>query len=177
MKPIGEFVLDVQWANARGHDMDIWAMRCQKCGERFATIKEWVERGGPTTCPVGGDPRAPTPILSATPRAKRPKLIYVSGPLTTGQLTANVRAALDIGKALIDRGYAVVVPHEKLLTEILHPMSYDEWLNYDFRIILCCDALYRMPGESHGGDEEVKFAQKNGIPVYTSLDLLCAIER
>lgn len=110
-------------------------------------------------------------------RTKRPKLIYVSGPLTTGQLTKNVREALDIGKTLIDRGYAVIVPHEKLITEILHPMSYQEWLDYDFRIILCCDAVYRMPGESHGGDAEVKFAVSHGIPVHYSLDMLYACER
>lgn len=102
----------------------------------------------------------------------RPALIYVSGPMTTGQFTANIRRGLDVGKALIERGFAVVVPHEKVMTEILHPMTYAEWLDYDFRIILCCDAVYRMPGESHGGDAEVAFARKHGVPVYFDLDLL-----
>jgi hypothetical protein len=107
-------------------------------------------------------------------RPVKPKLIYISGPLTTGQLTANVRRALDVGKVLIDRGYAVIVPHEKLLTEILHPMSYEDWLAYDFRIILCCDGVLRIDGDSHGGDREVAFAVKNRIPVFYSLDTLYA---
>lgn len=110
-------------------------------------------------------------------RTPRPPLVYISGPLTTGMLTANVRRALDIGKALIERGFCVIVPHEKLLTEILHPMSYDEWLAYDFRIILCCDAVYRFEGASHGGDAEVRFAKENGIPVYFDLDLLISDQK
>lgn len=108
---------------------------------------------------------------------RRPPLIYVSGPLTTGQLTVNVHEAIKVGKALIDRGYAVVVPHEKFLTEVLQPESYNYWMEYDFKIILCCDGVYRMPGASRGGDAEVAFAMECGIPVYFSFDTLFAEQR
>lgn len=107
----------------------------------------------------------------------RPPLVYVSGPLTTGMLTKNVHEAIKVGKQLIDRGYAVIVPHEKFLTEVLQPESYDYWMEYDFKIILCCDAVYRMPGESRGGDAEVAYAIESGVPVYFSFETLFAEQR
>jgi nucleoside 2-deoxyribosyltransferase len=106
---------------------------------------------------------------------KRPPLIYVSGPLTTGDTIANIRHAIHAGAVLIERGYAVIVPHEKALgMELLYPQSYDEWLAYDFRCILTCDAVLRIPGASKGGDAEVAFARERGIPVYYSFDTLVA---
>jgi len=103
-------------------------------------------------------------------RLRRVPLIYVSGPLTTGHMTSNIRSALEIAHDLMLRGYVVIVPHEKaLLMEMLHPMSYVDWLRYDFRRILACDAVYRMPGESRGADLEVRFAKSRGIPVFDSL--------
>jgi nucleoside 2-deoxyribosyltransferase len=101
---------------------------------------------------------------------KRPPLIYLSGPLTTGDTIGNIRRAVELGAALIDVGYAVIIPHEKAFCmEMLRPKTYDEWLEYDFRCIACCDAVFRMPGESRGGDAEVSFAGRNRIPVYYTL--------
>ncbi len=105
----------------------------------------------------------------------KPPLIYISGPLTTGDTIANIHNALDAGDALIRRGFVVIIPHEKALCmEILHPRSYSEWLAYDFQCILHCDAMLRLPGASKGGDEEVAFARANGISVYYSRDTLYA---
>lgn len=102
-----------------------------------------------------------------------PPLIYLSGPLTTGDTIGNIRKAIELGAALIDIGYVVIIPHEKaLLMEMLNPKSYDEWLDYDFKCILRCDGVFRMPGESRGGDAEVGFAHQNGIPVYYSVQRL-----
>jgi hypothetical protein len=111
------------------------------------------------------------------PRRPRPPLIYVSGPLTTGNAIVNIRAALDVGWLLRERGYAVIVPHDHLLAELVHPVSYAASLAYDFRLIRCCDAVYRMPGASVGADAEVEFALRQRIPVYWSLDTLCAEQR
>lgn len=104
----------------------------------------------------------------------RPPLIYVSGPMTSGlDPFGNIRRGLDAADELIRLGYVVICPHEKALgLEILHPRSYDEWLAYDFRCILECDAVYRMPGASTGGDAEVEFARERGIPVYFSPGML-----
>jgi hypothetical protein len=103
-------------------------------------------------------------------RLKRVPLIYVSGPLTTGHVPSNVRCALDVAHELMQLGYAVIVPHEKVLSmEMLHPMPYIDWLRYDFQCILSCDAVYRMPGASRGASLEVRFARSRGIPVFTKL--------
>jgi len=108
---------------------------------------------------------------------KRPTLIYVSGPLTTGDTIGNIRRAVDVGNTLIERGYIVIVPHEKALClEIMHPRTYEQWLAYDFKCIRRCDALYRMSGTSAGGDAEVAFATRNSIPVYFFLDTLFCCE-
>jgi nucleoside 2-deoxyribosyltransferase len=103
-------------------------------------------------------------------RLHRVPLIYVSGPLTTGHTPTNIRNALETAYMLMTSGYSVIVPHEKaLLMEALYPMSYVEWLRYDFKCLLACDAVYRMPGASRGADLEVRFAKARGIPVFTTL--------
>lgn len=104
---------------------------------------------------------------------ERPSIIYVSGPLTTGDnLPRNVAKAISVGCKLIARGYVAIIPHEKLLTEVLRPHGYEYWIEYDFRCILCCDALLRIPGASVGGDREADFARNHGIAVYTDMEKL-----
>jgi hypothetical protein len=103
-------------------------------------------------------------------RLHRVPLIYVSGPLTTGHTPTNIRNALETAYMLMTSGYSVIVPHEKaLLMEALYPMSYVEWLRYDFKCLLACDAVYRISGESRGADLEVQFAESRGIPVFSQL--------
>jgi nucleoside 2-deoxyribosyltransferase len=100
-------------------------------------------------------------------------MVYVSGPLTTGCQTDNIRAAVKAGVELMAEGYVVIVPHEKAgLTEVLYPQSYEAWLAYDFKCILRCDAVLRLPGSSKGADAEVGFAHNHGIPVYYSIKSL-----
>lgn len=107
----------------------------------------------------------------------RAPLIYVSGPLTTGPTIENVRRALDTGWELIRQGYAVIIPHEKALAmEMLHPMTYEGWLTYDFRCIDSCDGVYRMAGKSRGGDAEVEYAIERRIPVFFSFDTLASYQ-
>jgi hypothetical protein len=103
--------------------------------------------------------------------------VYVSGPLTTGMLTANVRRALDAATALLERGFAVYVPHTNILWELVHPASYEDWITHDFEWVTACDVVLRLDGESHGGDREVALAVNRGITVHRSLDMLFACER
>lgn len=107
---------------------------------------------------------------------KRPTIIYVSGPITTGgNVPVNVRRGIEAAVAIMDRGYVVICPHEKALgMEMLAPRTYEDWMRYDFLCIEACDAVYRMPEPSVGGDREVAYAQKLGRPVYYSLDTLFA---
>lgn len=40
------------------------------------------------------------------------------------------------------------------------------------RLLECCDALLRIPGESRGADLDVALAQELGLPVYRAIDEL-----
>ncbi|MBD8536813.1 DUF4406 domain-containing protein [Plantibacter sp. CFBP 13570] len=45
------------------------------------------------------------------------------------------------------------------------------------RLLQHCDAVLRLPGESSGADTDVAIARERGIPVYTDLSEIPAIER
>jgi hypothetical protein len=108
-------------------------------------------------------------------RAK-PLIVYVSGPMTTGgNFPVNIRNGIEAAAVIMEHGYVVICPHEKALgMEMLHPMSYDDWMEYDYKCVEVCDAIYRMPAASRGGDLEVAYAAKLGIPVFYSFDTLFA---
>jgi hypothetical protein len=44
------------------------------------------------------------------------------------------------------------------------------------RLLQHCDAVLRLPGESSGADADVAIARERGIPVYTDLSEIPAIE-
>lgn len=112
----------------------------------------------------------------------RPTIVYVSGPMTTGDnFPVNIRRGIEVAVLLMDRGYVVICPHEKALgMEMLAPRSYEDWMRYDFLCVQASDCVFRMsdgfgnPLPSKGADREVEFARAHGIPVYYSLDTLIA---
>lgn len=106
----------------------------------------------------------------------RRTLVYVSGPLTTGMLTANVRRACEAGAALLRHGYAAIVPHTNVLWECIEPLTYDDWLRHDLELIRHVDVVLRLPGDSHGADVETEWAAVLGKPVYSSLEALLAAD-
>jgi len=53
---------------------------------------------------------------------------------------------------------------------MVHPNTYDKWMEWDFAWIDVCDCLLRLPGESRGADLEVEHAKLRGIPVFYSID-------
>jgi hypothetical protein len=113
----------------------------------------------------------------------RPTIVYVSGPMTTGNnFPLNIRRGIEAACTIMEKGYVVICPHEKALgMEMLAPRSYDAWLQYDFRCIEASDVVYRMsdgrgiPLPSHGGDAEVAYARKLGRPTYYSFDTLFTV--
>lgn len=105
---------------------------------------------------------------------KKPTLVYVSGPISTGNVQHNCRAGIMAARIIMERGYVVISPFESILSDMVEPWPYEKWLEYDFRAILCCDAVYRIPGVSPGADKEEAFAYSQRIPVYHSLDTLFA---
>ena len=103
--------------------------------------------------------------------------VYIAGPISLGDQEENVRHAGDVGKRLLARGFAVMIPQ---LTHLIDPdgvygtEGYVRWLESDFSFISVCDAVLRLPGDSRGADAETRFAESLGIPVFTSIDDLQA---
>lgn len=105
------------------------------------------------------------------------KRIYLSGPYTKGDPAVNTKNAIDAATELLDKGYAPFCPHLTHFWHIMHPHSWQEWMDYDMAWVEVCQALLRIPGESKGGDIEVARARELGIPVYFSLDELLEKEK
>lgn len=103
-----------------------------------------------------------------------PKLpmVYVAGPISTGDYIRNVRAGIDVATRLLRNGIVPFCPHLSAFWDLIEPVSWDEWLEMDKEIIKRCNALFRMPGASRGGDVEVQFAKGLGLPVFFDEDYL-----
>ncbi len=102
----------------------------------------------------------------------RPRL-YLSGPITKGNRTANFAQAAAAQTELMRAGFAVMNP----MLSMLHPdawaIDHETWMNNDIPWVKVADVVYRLPGESTGADQECDFAEALGIPVFTKwIDLV-----
>lgn len=94
-------------------------------------------------------------------------VVYIAGPYTKPDPVSNTRAALDEATILLDSGLvAPIVPHLSLHWDLVHPRSYEVWLELDLDVIRRCHAVYRLPGASTGADREVRWADSLLIPVW-----------
>lgn len=55
------------------------------------------------------------------------------------------------------------------VTDVAHPLAADVMYPTAERLLERCDGVLRLPGDSHGADQDVAIARRRGIPVYTSL--------
>lgn len=100
-------------------------------------------------------------------------LVYVAGPYMHPDPVENTNKAIRIGALLVeDFDVTPVIPHLTLLWHLADPHPADFWYAYDLAMLARCDALFRIPGASKGADEEVKFADKNNIPVFANYEAL-----
>ena len=100
-------------------------------------------------------------------------LVFIAGPFVSNDdIGANVKAAVDIGLNLHERGYAVYIPHISILSTCVSPHSREYWLAYQRRILEHCNVVYRLPGDSEGSDQEEKYARSLKIPVVSNVDQL-----
>lgn len=96
--------------------------------------------------------------------------IYVAGPYTQGTFAANMRAAIDAADRLLKAGHAPFVPHTMTFAwDVVHPNSYETWLDLCMAWVTQCEGLLRLPGHSPGADKEVLLAKELKIPVWTSI--------
>lgn len=107
----------------------------------------------------------------------KPIVVYVSGPLTTGELGPwhNMHAAFEVGARLFALGYSAIVPHWTWVVEQKANLSHAEWIERDNAILERCDVVFRLPGRSSGADLECEHARACGVPVVMSFDELAAI--
>ena len=98
------------------------------------------------------------------------KRIFVSGPYTQGDVAQNVKRAMDAADKLIALGYAPYVPHLSHFQHMVHPHSYETWMDIAFAWLEKADGLLRLPGESPGADREVTFAFRHDILVFHTIE-------
>lgn len=110
-------------------------------------------------------------------------LVYIAGPISKGPLDENVRQANHAMIRLMRAGFAPFNPMlscfvgwpESREPEVLpRGTVHDDWYGMDLAWVAVCHALLRLPGESRGADLEVAHANKLGIPVFDSVDMLVA---
>ena len=102
------------------------------------------------------------------------KKVYIAGPYSKPDPCVNTRAAILAGERAWAAGFVPFVPHLTHLWHTVSPRPYEDWLAYDLHWLRCCDAVWRLPGESGGADEEVAEAARLGIPVFLSFEALAA---
>ena len=98
--------------------------------------------------------------------------VYIAGPYSKGDVAVNVRNAFEVANKLADLGFAPFIPHYTHFWHMMFPRPYEFWLKLDKQFLPCCDALLRLPGESHGSDTEVDFARSLDIPVFFDIESL-----
>ena len=96
------------------------------------------------------------------------ELIYLSGPISFGNRNLSFYQASEAQLRLIATGdYAVFNPMLSMALFANNELTWEQWLENDEAWIRVSDLVLRLPGESAGGDREVKFALSLGIPVVT----------
>lgn len=98
--------------------------------------------------------------------------VYVAGPYTKPDPCANTNRAVAVGHELWELGFVPFVPHLSHFWHTMIPRPYQDWLDYDLVWLAECDAVLRLPGESSGAEVEVRAANEQGIPVFTSIEEL-----
>ena len=110
------------------------------------------------------------------------KVIFIAGPIGNGghnldprKMYKNIRNAEAIMEELMKRGWAVICPHVNYHAWINwnENMDYKRFIAADKALLAKADAVYYMTpekyGPSVGAKNELKQAQKLGIPIFEDL--------
>jgi hypothetical protein len=99
-------------------------------------------------------------------------IVYISGPLSTGDREENVQAFIDAHRTLMAEGYAVINPG---LTHFVDPddsFGWEAWIDADLALVEKAEVVVRLPGDSVGANAECEHAFFRGIQVVTMEELL-----
>ena len=121
------------------------------------------------------------------------KRVYIAGPISKGDLAANIRQGTEAFRDLAKAGYAPWCPQWSCFSHAPSPMdslhgraavsvigtaqggidlAHGDWLAVDLAWVAVADAVLRLPGESTGADAEVAEAKRLGVPVFHSIEEL-----
>ncbi len=115
--------------------------------------------------------------------------VYISCPMTLGDVKDNIDQAEAAFTALVAAGFAPFCPVWSYFAggsytvgasvrAYAHPnalgLTHESWLSVDLAWVAASDYVVRLPGDSRGADMEVKHAEELGIPVYSSVASLLA---
>lgn len=95
--------------------------------------------------------------------------VYIASPYTLGDVAVNVKRQMDTADELIGAGFAPFVPLYSHFQHMAHPRPYAEWVRLDYEWLQVCDCVLRLDGESRGADDEVKLAEKLGLPIFHTI--------
>jgi hypothetical protein len=93
--------------------------------------------------------------------------VYVAGPISTGDTFENVHRAIRWGRQMVFDGLAPFVPHfDAFMLASAADISWNAYLEWDLEWVASSDAVFRVSGESKGGDLEVAHAEALNLPVF-----------
>jgi hypothetical protein len=105
------------------------------------------------------------------------KRVYVACPISNGDvnrdrevLDANFQKAITVFDQLWEMGLAPLCPAFTVKHPRWERVPYNTWTEIDAPWVLASHAVFRIPGESKGADEECQLALDAGIPVFTDFD-------
>lgn len=94
--------------------------------------------------------------------------VYIAGPYTKPDPAANVELACLCWSHIFRLGFAPFCPHWSHFQHERYPLPYLDWMELDLLWLKKCEALFRIPGESAGADDEEVAAATEAMPVFTS---------
>ena len=95
--------------------------------------------------------------------------VYISGPITLGDPEHNFAQSCVVQHLLINAGFAPLNPMLTMKLPMNENFSHAVWMEVDIPWVAKADTVFRLPGESVGADEEVKYAEDHGSPVFYNL--------
>lgn len=99
------------------------------------------------------------------------KLIYLAGPYGSPEKQeANVAQAIEFAEKIANLGFYPFVPHFYHWWGLKYEHTYEFWMELDMNWLSRSEGLLRMPGDSPGGDREVKYARSLGLPVFYTIE-------
>jgi len=100
------------------------------------------------------------------------KKVYIASPYTKGNQLENVNVQMDMYYELVQLGFLPFTPLYSHYVHERNPISYDKWMEIDYKWIDVCDYILRLPGESKGADLEIEYAKNQNKIVFYSVEEL-----